>query len=285
MKSLLILLTIIATPPAITKPATPSIAVIGASASAGWGVVVPHTSVNEQAPGLHHRHVHLGDVLKAITKPSSITVHSHASSLFFQDPVEHGTAQVDAAIANQSDVVVALDFLFWHTYGPTNTATNEDELRARLQRLEVGLAQLNRLSSPVIVGDIPDMRSATEAWPLPLLQSHQVPTEAVLAAINRHLKTWADARPNVTLISLHDLTEHIRDGQTLTFGARTWPITARFVQADGLHPTAEGLCTLAVIAADATAAASSHIDPPPPDLSQQDVFKSLQPANGTMERQ
>lgn len=284
MKVLLIMLTVVVTPTTPVQQSSPNVTVIGASASAGWGVVVQQSTNADQKPRLHHRHIHLGDVLDAIITPASSSVQSHATSLFFQAPRMHGDAQVSAVLADDSDVVVALDFLFWHTYGNIMEQDGQD-VTPRMKNLEVGLAQLDRIEAPVIVGDIPDMREATKAWPFPLLQSNQVPSKEAIQAINKRIAAWAAAQPLVTVIPLHDITKQVRNSKTVMLGGRTWPITARFVQADGLHPTSHGLFALAVLAADATAAASDEIEPPSPDLSAEDVLEALQPAIAAQDRQ
>src|SRR5690348_10717095 len=86
--------------------------VVGVSVSAGFGGGV------------------LADAMKAAAPGAEVT--GAASVFMFRDAVGDGARQVDQVLAARPDLVLAIDFLFWHVYNSRGPD--------RLARLERGLA-------------------------------------------------------------------------------------------------------------------------------------------------
>lgn len=188
------------------------VGVIGASMSDGFG----------GAP--------FGMIIEASTGPGT-TVESLADTYFFQAPLRSGPEQIDRLRAVRPSLVVALDFLFWYVY-----VAGEDQA-GRMARLERGLAELERLEVPVIVGDLPDMRTG-EPW---MISPAQVPPPEQLAAFNERIRAWGRARPTAAVVPLAAWSQPLLDGGrvVLTPGAEPVP-AATLMNGDGLHPNREG---------------------------------------------
>jgi hypothetical protein len=188
------------------------VGVIGASMSDGFG----------GAP--------FGMILEASTGPDT-SVQSVADTYFFQQPLRHGPAQVDRILAFEPDVVFALDFLFWYVY-----VAGEDQA-GRMARLERGLAELERIEVPVVVGDLPDMRNG-EPW---MLSPAQVPPPEQLAAFNQRIRAWGRERPSVAVVPLAEWARPLLEGGTVAPRPGAEPVaTETLMNGDGLHPNREG---------------------------------------------
>lgn len=188
------------------------VGVIGASMSDGFG----------GAP--------FGMILEASTGPDA-TVESVADTYFFQQPLRHGPAQVDRILAFEPDVVFALDFLFWYVY-----VAGQDQA-GRMARLERGLAELERIEVPVVVGDIPDMRNG-EPW---MLSPAQVPPPEQLAAFNDRIRDWGRDRPSVAVVPLAGWARPLLEGGTIAPRPGAEPVASdTLMNGDGLHPNREG---------------------------------------------
>ncbi|MBY0395085.1 MAG: hypothetical protein K2X91_01280, partial [Thermoleophilia bacterium] len=168
-------------PPTLSRPA-----ILGASASAGFGcettvppdgraVLVDMEAVyNASVPGWHRDPVFLAD------------------ASFYSRARQAAQEQMDAAVAAAPSVVIALDFLFWSVYHARSSELSGDAvLRDRLDALEQSLAQLDRFHGPILVGDIPDMTPAVGR----MLSDRMVPPADQLATFNRRIREWAAARP------------------------------------------------------------------------------------------
>lgn len=217
--------------------------VIGASASAGFGVRAPVPP----GSGLRPPTMTLAKVA-ATASLVGAEVTGDATGLFFADPCGTGTAQVDAALEAdpRPSIVLADDFLFWFTYGGLDAERKpiKDEAQ-RLALLERGLAQLDRLADAglrVVVGDVPDMSEAVGR----MLTPRQMPAPATLQAANDRIRAWAGARRAVALLPLAELVGDLRSGTPFTAGRRTWSERADgpLIQRDRLHPTFAGMVAL-----------------------------------------
>jgi hypothetical protein len=210
-------------------PAWERIAVIGASASAGFGT--------ELEAG---RAVLLAEVVDEALAAPHETPRSFASEMFFLAPEAWGPQQVAEAAAYEPSAVLAVDYLFWFLYGG---APDEE---ARLALLEGGLASLAPLRGPLVLGEIPDMSAAVGT----MLVRSQVPAPDTLARANASLREWAAARPGTAVLRFDPVAG------------------AALVQDDGLHPNLTGLATIAIDALAAlpggaeAAAAGAFIDDP-----------------------
>lgn len=225
--------------------------VIGASASAGWGVVLPGHPTEENP--VQHRHVHLADTLAPAMGINPDQIKTYATGMFFSNPFEIGTAQITAAQKADPDLLIGLDFLFWYAYGTHNEAGlqhGDPDVDSRLKMVELGLDELDRLSTPMLIGDVPDVSSAADAWPIAMISASQIPSPSALARINNRIHAWAETRDHVTLIPLAQATQKIQNGELLKTGDTTWTSAHRLLQFDQLHPTADGLIALTMLTVD-----------------------------------
>lgn len=201
----------------LTSAPLQTISVVGASVSAGF-MSQPIASFLKQA------------------LPDS-TIASPGQVLMFQDADLNGRKQISAAINTGATMVLAVDFLFWFAYRdaePEQERDGSDQISmVRQHALLRGLAQLDRLrTAKIIVGDLPDMRSAVN-WMLP---PSVVPTPEELRAFNLRIREWAMARPNVTVLPMAEWWQEINQG--------TDGDVKELLAADGLHLTERGTLTL-----------------------------------------
>ena len=226
------------------EPLTARIHVVGASLSAGTG-----NSLELVTP----KDVRFGRFLAAALPAEGVRVEDHGDMWFFMEPARKGEKQVDAALASSPTLVVALDFLFWYGYG--DGFRSDDD---RLANLERGLAQLDRFTCPIVIGDLPDIRVALGGkGPLgtPLVTPEMIPREVALTRLNVRIAEWMAQRPRVAQVPLAPMLARMQAGQELTLRGNTWQPTAisEVLQGDLLHPTTRGtiwvtLATLDVLA-------------------------------------
>lgn len=232
-----------APPPAPAPALFERVHIMGASASAGFGLRPPFSGDH---PG-RLRPLNLTQIAQAAAVCSN-TVTGDATSFFFTNPLEIGKAQVAAVLRSspRPTIVLAADYLFWFTYG-ANDAQREpirDEAQ-RLELLEVGLANVDHLVKagiPVVVGDIPDM-SATVGI---MLSRQQMPELATLERANARIHAWAAERPRVAVVPLATLVQQLNGQEPFDAGGRTWSVErdGPLIQSDRLHPTFVGSVAL-----------------------------------------
>ena len=128
----------------------------------------------------------------------------------------------------------------------------------RLALLEVGLAQLDRITGPILVGDIPDMSSAVGR----MLRKSQVPSPEAQQRANDRIRAWVAARPNARFFPLRALIERLRKGASFDIAGQTWTVAdaKTLILPDRLHPSLDGLIALVaaideILAADTALAA------------------------------
>ncbi|MCH2143942.1 MAG: hypothetical protein MK082_02220 [Phycisphaerales bacterium] len=217
------------------------IAVIGASASAGFGVIEEITLADGST---RIEGVSIGDILVAAETEDDLVVLDLASGGFFMRPLALGSSCVERVRSWEPDLVVAIDFLFWFVYGSAGRTEDMPEgVHPRLARLEQGLDLLAQLETPLIIGEIPDMSAAIGG----MLRRSQVPTRATMDAANRRIHDWAKARPGTAVVPLFELTSNLGSGKSFLVGDTTWNPTEdeiALVLPDKLHPTLEGLIAL-----------------------------------------
>ena len=219
--------------------------VIGASASAGFGVRPP---VERGTPGRLSA-LTLAQVAECAGN-GSCRVTGDATGLFFASPLSAGTEQVEVLLAMdpRPTVVFADDFLFWFTYGALAVDGNRTPITdesQRLRMLESGLALLDRVVEaqlPLVVGDIPDMSAAVGR----MLSRMQMPKPDTLARANERIRAWAAGKPRVAVLPLARLVEELRSGKPFDAGRRSWSeaTDGPLIQRDQLHPTFAGTVAL-----------------------------------------
>jgi len=226
-----------ATPAQPVDPALERIAVVGASASAGWGL-----------RGEWGVSLSMEDFVEATLREPAQRVLGLGDGFFFMDPVMKGPKQIEKAAAIEPTLVVALDFLFWFGYGEV-----PDDYR--LRRLDEGLRELDTFECPILVGDLPDMSPATKGTsPIgPLIFPAQIPAPEVLEQLNERIHAWASERERVVLVPLAAFVERTRTARRLELLGNVWEgdLGERFTQADLLHPTIEGTTVMLLLAYEA----------------------------------
>ena len=212
------------------------VAVIGASASAGF--LLP---------------TDLGEAIELLIDCEHEPVLRVASSRFFTDPLRYGENQIRRAQAREPTTVVAIDFLFWFTYG----FVAREENRARL--LERGLEFLDGFECPVLTSTVPDMRGAVGKmlWP------GQVPAPETLDQLNLRIADWASQRSNVVLVSLPEWHAQLLSDEPFDVAGKRWPPTpgAPLLQYDNLHPNVDGISLIACKVLESLIEAGTGVDP------------------------
>ncbi|MBI1382877.1 MAG: hypothetical protein GC161_17525 [Planctomycetaceae bacterium] len=202
-------------------PLLARVAVLGASASAGFNLERELGEPRSLA----------GLLPELMVGGAGVEVLDGADALMFLNPPARGAVQIERTLAFRPSAVLALDFLFWFAYGPTP----EDQRAARFER---GLAQLGRLDVPLAISDLPDMTGAKAV----VMPESYVPSPATLRALNRRLASWAEDREHVTVVPLADLVGKLRRSEPVELRGRVWQAdaTADLLQWDRLHPTVLG---------------------------------------------
>lgn len=252
---LLLLAAILVAATADPAATTRRITIIGASVSDGFGVRlrVPTPKADGTRPVIG---VNLATLLEAAASdPAAITVTTHATSRFFLSPDAVAKGSVAKAVADHPSLVLAIDWLFWSSYG--SRRANGEPIRTcddRMERLERALAALQPLVEtgvPIVLGDLPDMHDAIEGG---MLTEAMVPDTACLVRLNERIHAWAAQRPTVALLDLADVVRRTQAKQPIRACNRDWceADLGPLMQKDRLHPTLNG--SLAVMAAALQAA-------------------------------
>lgn len=214
------------------------VVVVGASVSGGYGL----------APELKAT-VRLGDVLACVLPADVGEITDLGDTYLFQDPHGRAPALIEKTLRAQPTLVVAVDFLFWFSYlswrpkGP------------RASELEDGLALLDRLPGPLVVGDLPNMTPALGGkgpFGVPMLTRHMIPSPAQLETLNARIRVWAAERGDVTVLPMAAMVSAMLAGDEVVLRGNTWAEGAieRLLQEDLLHPNAEGSIALALMILD-----------------------------------
>jgi hypothetical protein len=238
------------------------VAVIGASASAGFGCVYRE----KRDDGDYAGSFRLIDMVKLACPEMQLVTTDVSSGFFFLKPVANGAQAAKRAQEFKPDCVVALDFLFWYLYG--DDSADGTALKAeddRLAKLERGLKELEAFTVPVLVGDLPDMSRAVGK----MLSPAQMPAKDTLAKANARFAAWAKERANVRVLPLASMQRQLMEANTLEIegkrltGTKEMPL----LQRDELHPAPLGMAGLACAVAsemkEALHAPDDGCDPEP----------------------
>ena len=233
------------------------VTIIGASVSAGF-------CTDEFIGGRRTPEFRLANFFNEALTCRHQPVTSHASKTLFLDARNSLEKQVTEALKADPSLVVALDSLFWFCYGRNLTPPQ------RLELFEFGLKQLDRVSAPLIVGDLPDAKHAAGG----ILGFDEIPPAEVLAKSNERLKAWAAAKKNVTLFPFAAMMKAAVTGEPLALGGRTWEKGAArgLLQRDMLHPSHLGLAAVTVATLDTAGAA---VEPPAPQSAYRRDLEAL----------
>lgn len=225
--------------PADPKPQT--VVVIGASLAAGPGALLgaKATDGSEAFANLHL----YPEVLEHLEPAWDIENLGH--TWFFSQPEDHGDSQIEAAIALEPDVVLALDFPFWFAYGGRGDTERLAYLRKegldRLEQLWDGKANDER--PLVLVGQLPDVRDS------PVLSRSQLPGDETLKELNAEIELWIERHDNVRLVPFAAQLASLQAGKEVQIGATTY--TKRDIETllldDRLHPSTRGASLVAAL--------------------------------------
>lgn len=238
------------------------VAVIGASASAGFGCVYRET----RDDGEYAASFRLIDMVKLACPELALVTTDVSSGFFFLKPVANGAQAAKRAREFKPDCVLALDFLFWYCYGddaPDGRALTSEA--QRLEKLEAGLKELESLEAPILVGDLPDMSPAVGK----MLSPTQMPKQETLAKANARLSEWAKGRTNVRVLPLASMQRQLMEQNSLEIDGKKLTPTKDLplLQRDALHPAPLGMAGLACAVAselkDAVRAPDDGCEPEP----------------------
>ena len=286
-----------ATPPTTPPTSAPApfvaghlydrIAVVGASASDGFGVSLradappsdltapadPNakpTVAKKPTPVL----LNLSDVLRYAAKTTTdgttsqrVIMHHYSSGFFFANPGPIGQGEIYRALKIKPTLVLGLDFLFWYVYG---TVTAEGKPMAtgadRLSNLELGLEQLDRIVNagiPLVIADIADMHDAIGK----MLSENQVPDVQTIGSANIRIMEWARTRSLVKIMPLSHILETLQKGGPIELAGKSWnpEELGELLQDDQLHPTFAGTVVIAAGLID-LAKTKDPSTPPPFDF-------------------
>lgn len=245
------------------------VVVIGASASAGFVLAEP-------LGGAETTRCKLNYYLDAAIAAPHAPVKNLATALLFMNPEAFAPLQIAAATNARPTLVIGVDFLFWFCYGDGNS----DAVRA--QRFEHGLKLLEKISGPLVVGDIPDASFATNSG---IISSEQVPSETARRAANQRLAAWAAAHPQVVVVPLAKFMRDTMANAAVQFHGQTLPAgkTRALLQGDQLHPNPHGVAVLTLGILDALITNNSSF--PAADIcwNPQEIFRAgYQSANASL---
>lgn len=239
-------------PSASERQETLKLAVIGASASAGFGIGVevekaspPETdetvtSDAPTAPRTVKRMIKLIDLIDAADQEDRIIEFDLSSHMFFTRPMQYGRRSVDRTLSWKPDVVFAVDFLFWYVFGIQPEET-------RLETLEQGLAQLERLAAAgvsLVVGTLPDLEGVESS----MITEVQIPRTETVTEANRRIERWAKKHSNVVVAPIFELNRSLSEGGPIRIGPHLWHPERdgiELIAPDKLHPTYDGLICIA----------------------------------------
>jgi len=253
-----------ATTRAEPNPILQRIVVLGASFSAGFGL----------QPDAGSR-IGLSDIVDATILVPHETVSATASLFFFASPDSIGEKLTAKVVAADPTLVVALDYLFWFGYG---VQPSDEE---RLRHLDKGLLSLESISCPLLLGDIPDMRAASEpASPggvPPLLTADQVPSAQALASLNARIRSWAAERKEVVVVPVASWIDRLRSGEVIEIHGNRWGGAegGKLIGPDRLHPTLEGAVALWVAGLERLVAARKDLSPPAFDWDAKSIARRV----------
>lgn len=226
---------LLAQPPAgATSPKSLRLHVIGASVSAGFrdGLMFGAKEAGDSVTMQQLCKAWCGEHARASTHGTLEMMQ------MFTGPEAIGARQIEGAKKQKPDFVIAIDFPFWFAYGHVKG----EEGPARLALLDKGLALLGQLEMPVVIGDLPDFTGAAPR----MLRPAQIPTPAVLAALNEKLAKWVAAHANVKQVKLADFVKTMKDtGAALPLAGGAVPTApGALLQGDHLHANRLGMAFL-----------------------------------------
>lgn len=211
------------------------LAVVGASASAGFGV--------RREVG---REVTLADALVAAGPDVFAEVRDLGDSFFFADPDGNLAEALDGLRAFRPEVLAGPDLQFWFGYGPKPMDRRVPHLEECLETLAEFAEEVDAI---VLIGDFPDVRDAA----LLMMPPHYEPNDTTLEELNATVHAWCDEHERFHLVPLARFVGHLKAGEPIELRGRAFDTSDRrlWLQSDRLHPTLFGTAALALLTLDA----------------------------------
>lgn len=219
-------------------PALRRVAIVGASVSAGFGLDPEHDILSGR-----ESQVRLASVVNASILGAHDSPVDRATMAFFMKPADFASKQAREVAEAKPSMVVALDYLFWMSYGRKEPGDKA--------RFEAGLKALEPFTCPVLVGDLPDF-NGVEVSPM-MLPAPAIPSKEALAWCNERLREWAKGRANVVVVPVREMFAKLLADEPIELRGNSFAAGAKrkLMQLDGLHTTLEGTSALWVLALDA----------------------------------
>lgn len=231
------------TPESAPKPQR--VHIVGASVSGGFKDS-PLTGAKEPCDTVPLQQL----IKKWCGDDGKVTAHNATKMLaMFTAPRKLGEEQIQSAKKQKPDVLLAIDFAFWFAYGHVGA----DEQKARTELLAEGLGLLAGIDTPILLGDLPDMRGAAAR----MLSPRQIPKPELLAKLNEQLAAWAKEHANVRIVPLAAAVRTMKETGVvlpLASGPLQTPPGA-LLQEDRLHATRLGMAYLGHVLQEPLAAA------------------------------
>lgn len=213
------------------------IAVVGASASAGFGL--------KREVG---RDTALADLLVAAAPEVFDDVLDLGDAFFFVDPDGNLATALEKLRVFRPEVVVGSDVQFWFGYGAKPMSERVPHLLECLTTLESFAVEMDAI---VLVGDFPDVRDASFL----MMPPHYEPDDATLAELNATVHAWCDEHERFVLVPMAGFVDQIKAGEPIELrgGSFDTEDSGTWLQRDGLHPTLFGTAALALLSLEALA--------------------------------
>lgn len=196
------------------------IGVIGASVSDGVGSGVP-----------------LSSLLRVGVQRQGVVV-DRANRHFGGSPLRTTERSVELLLERDATLVVAADVFFWYGYRFSSQQERETKLAA-------GLAALERLDCPLLIGTVPKLKARQ-------IPPQNQPSAEQLAQLNATIEAWAAERDHVQVLPFDTILDAFRAGKSITLAGKPFTVNPdRMFQPDGIHLTVDGQAMLGMLILDA----------------------------------
>lgn len=215
---------------------------------------------------------------KEIGAKTSLADIVDATLLFEHRPAEKRTfptvsvaaQQVKAAVDAGATIVIALDYLTPFVYADLGS---DDQRRANV---EAALATLETVRVPIMLGNVPNLKSATTIQN-PLITERMLPKPETLAAINERIAAWAGTRQDVVIAPVAEMIARIDADEGFSVRASSWPASwlSELLLKDRVHTRMHGTIAAWLLGLDALCNARKEFDAKSFDWSANSIFKKV----------
>lgn len=215
---------------------------------------------------------------KEIGAKTSLADIVEATLLFPHTPIEKRTfptssvasQQLRAAVESRATVVIALDYLTPFVYVD---AGSDDQRKANV---EAALKTLETVTVPMIVGDVPDLKSASTIQNA-LITPRMLPAPDALAAINARIAAWANARRDVAVAPVSAMFARIDANEGFGVRASSWPAAwlGELLLKDRVHTRMYGTIAAWLLGLDALCNLRKDLDATSFDWSSASIYRKV----------